>query len=133
MEMVEKIPAGLNLRKGANELAVAYDDNESYRLSAEFLRVLSPSAEVRGHGNPVVQAGKLHVRLSGVERVGNYAIKLVFDDGHDSGIYTWQYLYDLCTNQQKYWETYQQQLRKAGKSRDPEVCIVRLIDPSSCG
>ncbi len=131
MAMVEKIPAGLNLHKGSNELAITYVNNESYRLSAEFLRVLSPSAEVRGHGNPVIQTGKLHVRLTGVERVGNYAIRLVFDDGHDSGIYTWGYLYDLCTNRQKHWEDYEGQLRKAGKSRDPEISVVQLIDPSS--
>ena len=128
--MTEKIPSGLNLHKGSNELGVSYINNEAYRLPAELLRVYSPSAEVRGHGNPVLQAGKLNVRLERVETVGNYAIKLIFDDGHDSGIYTWRYLYELCTNQQTYWEEYEAQLRASGKSRDPETSVVQIMSLS---
>ncbi|MFP3366148.1 DUF971 domain-containing protein, partial [Pseudoalteromonas sp. SIMBA_148] len=103
-----------------------YADGSTYQLPAEYLRVLSPSAEVRGHGKPVLQTGKLNVALSGVETAGRYAIKLVFDDGHDSGLYTWDYLYQLATEQTQRWDTYLEQLHQAGASRDPDVSTIRF-------
>ena len=125
--MKRKIPTALNLHKASKELGVQYGEGESYRLRAEFLRVLSPSAEVRGHGKPVLQTGKLNVGIVGVEAVGHYAIKLIFDDGHDSGIYNWDYLYDLCSNQDSYWDGYMKELHEAGASRDPDASVVKLM------
>ncbi len=124
--MGRKVPVSLNLHKASRELSINYSDGY-FRLGAEYLRVFSPSAEVKGHGKPVLQTGKLHVGISGVEPVGHYAIKLFFDDGHDSGIYDWDYLYDLCINQEKHWDHYIKQLHEAGASRDPDASVVRLI------
>ena len=124
--MTRKIPTALNVHKASKELGVQYSASENYRLSAEFLRVLSPSAEVRGHGNPVLQTGKRHVSIVAVEAIGHYAIKIMFDDGHDSGIYNWDYLSDLCLNQSSYWDDYIESLHSANASRDPGVSIVRL-------
>ena len=125
--MKRKIPVALNLHKVSKELGLQYDGGEAYRLKAEYLRVLSPSAEVRGHGQPVLQTGKINVGITGVETVGQYAIKLIFDDGHDSGIYTWDYLYDLCINQTSHWNRYIKELHDAGASRDPDATVVRLM------
>lgn len=112
-------PNDIKLHKKSRTLELIYSDH-SYELSAEFLRVLSPSAEVRGHGigNGVLQTGKKFVALTGVQPAGNYALKLIFDDGHDSGLYTWEYLYDLCHRQQQYWQDYLNQLAAANASRD---------------
>lgn len=100
-----------------------------FHLPAEFLRVHSPSAEVRGHGpgQAQLQSGKLHVALNGVEPQGNYALRLVFDDGHNSGIFTWDYLYDLGCHQERYWQAYLDALTAAGKTRDPDTTVVRII------
>lgn len=94
--------------------------DEQFELPYEFLRVYSPSAEVRGHGtgNGVLQTGKKDVGLLRIEPAGNYALKLVFDDGHDSGLYDWAYLRHLCLNQQSLWQDYLGQLAAAGKSRE---------------
>ncbi len=117
MEQARPLRIGLHLK--SRELELAYDEG-SYRLSAEFLRVMSPSAEVRGHGigNGVLQTGKRNVGLTGVEPSGNYALKLIFDDGHDSGLYHWDYLRDLCVNREQHWQRYLDQLQAAGKSRE---------------
>lgn len=87
----------------------------------------SPSAEVQGHGNPVLQYGKINVGLSDAQAVGNYAIKLTFDDGHDSGIFTWQYLYKLGSEYDSLWQTYLDKLSAAGQSRDPDESVVRIM------
>ena len=89
--------------------------------------MLSPSAEVRGHGKPILQTGKQEVGLTGVETAGRYALKLVFDDGHDSGLYTWAYLYQLATEQETRWQHYLDQLHTAGASRDPHTSAIRLL------
>jgi DUF971 family protein len=118
--MVEvPLPRDIRLHMKSRTLELVYDDG-SYELTAEFLRVHSPSAEVRGHGigQGVLQTGKKHVGFRGIEPSGNYALKIIFDDGHDSGLYTWEYLYDLAHNHDSYWQTYLQQLEAAGKSRD---------------
>jgi len=96
------------------------------------LRVFSPSAEVRGHGRgqEVLQTGKLNVEIRDIIAVGNYAIQLVFDDGHDSGIYSWRYLRELGENHQTLWEGYLAELRAANASRDPDEQVVTLVDPS---
>ena len=120
------IPTAIQLHKASKTLELHYGA-DSYSLSAEFLRVHSPSAEVQGHGQPILQVGKLHVGLKGVEPAGQYALKLVFDDGHDSGLFTWDYLYELATRQEQLWADYLAQLAAAGKSRDPDESVVKLM------
>lgn len=103
---------------------------QSYSLSAEFLRVLSPSAEVRGHGqgNEVLQYGKKDVRILKLEPVGNYALKISFDDGHDSGLYHWDYLKQLATEQTTLWAAYLEKLAQAGQQREPKQILFKAID-----
>lgn len=120
------IPSAIKLHKASKTLELRYGEH-SYRLSAEYLRVHSPSAEVRGHGKPVLQSGKLHVALDKVEPAGNYALKLSFDDGHDSGLYSWDYLYQLATQQDSLWADYLAALAAAGQSRDPNESVVKLL------
>ena len=113
------IPRDIKLHAKSRTLELIYSDSETFELTAEFLRVHSPSAEVRGHGigNGVLQTGKQLVGIKGVEATGNYALKIIFDDGHDSGLYTWEYLYDLSHNQDHYWNRYLEALREAGETR----------------
>ncbi|GGC96380.1 gamma-butyrobetaine hydroxylase-like domain-containing protein [Halopseudomonas salina] len=125
--MPAPIPTSIKLQKASRSLRLAYADGKEYALPAEYLRVYSPSAEVRGHGKPVLQTGKQHVSLAGIEQAGRYALKLIFDDGHDSGLYTWDYLHELAVNQESRWQFYLDQLEKAGASRDPHTSAVRFI------
>lgn len=114
-------PTEIKLHTESRQLELVYANGEAHRLSYEFLRVLSPSAEVRGHGKPVLQTGKKFVTIRDIQPAGNYAIKISFDDGHDSGLYSWQYLYDLCQHQDQYWNDYLQQLQQAGAKREPAM------------
>ena len=102
-------------------LEVDFDDGASFAIAAELLRVESPSAEIQGHGSgqKVTPAGRRHVNILNVEPVGNYAIKISFDDLHDTGIFSWQYLYDLGVNQQDLLDSYVARLNELGLSRDP--------------
>ncbi len=113
------IPKAIKVKKVSHCLQLTYGE-QCYELPYEFLRVYSPSAEVRGHGvgNGVLQSGKKGVVLLRIEPAGNYALKLVFDDGHDSGLYDWSYLYHLCTHHDELWTDYLQRLQQAGKSRE---------------
>lgn len=122
-----RIPTAIKLHKASKTLALHYGADEHYNLPAEFLRVHSPSAEVQGHGKPILQTGKLNVGLSKVEPAGNYALKLTFDDGHDSGLFTWEYLEQLALRQTELWDEYMAALAAAGKSRDPNETVVRLM------
>ncbi|MBD8595126.1 DUF971 domain-containing protein [Pseudomonas sp. CFBP 8758] len=122
-----RIPSAINLHKASKTLSLTYGPDEVFHLAAEFLRVHSPSAEVQGHGKPILQVGKLGVGLTKVEAAGQYALKLTFDDGHDSGLFTWDYLYQLALRQEQLWADYLEQLRAAGKSRDPAESVVRLM------
>jgi DUF971 family protein len=122
-----RIPSAINLHKASKTLSLTYGPDEVFNLPAEFLRVHSPSAEVQGHGQPILQFGKLGVGLSKVEAAGQYALKLTFDDGHDSGLFTWDYLYQLSLRQKQLWTDYLEQLRAAGKSRDPAESVVKLM------
>lgn len=121
-------PNKIKLHKQSKTLELHFG-TEQFELSAEFLRVHSPSAEVKGHGpgQEVLQTGKVDVGFSGAEAVGNYALKLIFDDGHDSGIFSWDYLYDLGINQKKYWQAYLDKLNEAQQSRDANVSPVKFI------
>ena len=115
----DPIPANINLHQKSRVLEIEYNDGSHFEFSCEFLRVYSPSADVRGHGpgQAVLQTGKENVSIKQVEPVGNYAIKLVFDDGHQTGIYSWAYLYDLGNNREQYWQEYLDALRNAGHAR----------------
>ena len=114
-------PTEIRIKKDEKVLEVDFNDGSSFRLPAELLRVESPSAEVQGHGpsQKQVVAGRRHVGIIGVEPVGNYAIAIKFDDFHDSGIYTWDGLYEFGKNQKAIWQGYLDNLNKKGLSRDP--------------
>jgi DUF971 family protein len=117
----EPWPAELRLKSAEKVLEVTFDDGTRFRLPAEYLRVESPSAEVQGHGPGQKQLvhGRAHVGIRAVEPVGNYAVRLVFDDGHDTGIYSWRYLHELGREQDRRWHQYLAALAKAGLSREP--------------
>ena len=121
------IPSAINLHKASKTLTLKYPSGEEYHLPAELLRVHSPSAEVQGHGKPILQFGKLNVGLLKIEPAGQYALKLTFDDGHDSGLFTWEYLYQLGKRQDELWQDYLAELKAAGKSRDPSESVVKLM------
>ena len=114
-------PIKIILHKGSAQLELSYSNDQNYILSAEFLRVSSPSAEVRGHGpgQEILQAGKRFVTIENVESIGNYAIKLVFSDKHNTGIYSWIYLLELAKNQEQLWRKYLEKLTQAKGSREP--------------
>lgn len=120
----------LHYSRSRRRLDIVFEDGSAYTLSAEFLRVFSPSAEVRGHGpgQETLQAGKSSVGISAIHPVGHYAVQITFDDGHDSGLYSWKYLRDLAEEQDRYWQQYLKQLAAGGKSRDPEVQVLHF-DP----
>jgi DUF971 family protein len=115
-------PTEITLHQKSRSLEIAFADGARYTLPAEYLRVYSPSAEVRGHGEgqEVLQTGKRNVGIASVEPVGQYALKISFDDGHDSGLYSWNYLYGLGMDQEILWHNYLSRLEAAGASRDPK-------------
>ena len=125
--MTTQLPTDIKLHKASKTLSLKYASGEEFHLPAEFLRVHSPSAEVQGHGKPILQFGKIAVGLSKVEPAGQYALKLTFDDGHDSGLFTWEYLYQLAVRQEDLWNDYLAELKAAGKTRDPSQSIVKLM------
>lgn len=112
-------PTDIRLHQASRLLEIKFDNNMECQLSCEFLRVYSPSAEVRGHGhgNEVLQVGKEDVNITAIDPVGNYAIKLVFTDGHDTGLYSWDYLYDLGNRYEALWLEYLGKLSVAGIQR----------------
>ncbi len=114
------VPENLVVHQKSKVLELAYGDQGTYLIPFEFLRVHSPSAEVRGHGpgQEVLQTGKRNVSILNLEPVGNYALKPTFTDGHDSGLFTWEYLSELCQNQEAMWQAYLDKLEAAGVTRD---------------
>ena len=114
-------PSEVRLAKDRRQLLVTFEDGRQFALAAEYLRVSSPSAEVRGHGpsDRKTVSGKKNVEIIGVEPVGRYAVKLVFDDLHDTGIYTWDYLYELGRDFDAKWQAYVAELEEKGLSREP--------------
>src|SRR5262245_53668581 len=120
-EVSSRVPTEIKLHQASKAMEISFADGTSFRLSYEFLRVYSPSAEVRGHGpgQETLQAGKRAVTITEVEPVGHYAIRPKFSDGHDTGIYSWEYLYDLGARQDELWRDYLARLDKAGASREP--------------
>ena len=133
MSSTEKAPLPQNIivHQQSKVLELAYE-SKIYQLPFEFLRVWSPSAEVRGHGvgQETLQTGKRDVLINTIEQVGHYAIKPVFSDGHDSGIFSWDYLYEMCINHEEMWQDYLDRMEQAGASRD--VAMVK-DEPRSCG
>ena len=123
-------PTEIKLHKKTALLELTYADGGIYSLPAEFLRVYSPSAEVRGHGQgqEVLQVGKLNVKIDKIEPVGHYAVRLRFDDGHDTGIYSWEYLREMALHQQTMWDEYLNRLRKAGERREPLATGVQVVN-----
>lgn len=116
-------PIDIKLHQASRLLEIKFDNNTECMLSCEFLRVYSPSAEVRGHGpsQEVLQIGKENVNITAIEPVGNYAVKLVFSDGHDTGLYSWNYLYDLARDYEALWLEYLGKLSAAGHERKNKV------------
>ncbi|HTI48269.1 MAG TPA: DUF971 domain-containing protein [Casimicrobiaceae bacterium] len=114
-------PTEVKLHQASRVLEIAFDDGDTFRLPYEYLRVYSPSAEVRGHGpgQETLQIGKRDVTISSVEPVGHYALRPTFSDGHDTGIYSWEYLHELGVHHDEYWQRYLERLKAAGATRDP--------------
>lgn len=112
-------PTEINLHKISQILELTFEDGSIYKLPTEYLRVYSPSAEVTGHGpgQEVLQIGKEDVNIDSIEPIGHYAIKLAFDDNHDTGIYSWDYLYELGVTYQERWQHYLDRLEQAGHKR----------------
>ncbi|GHB20350.1 gamma-butyrobetaine hydroxylase-like domain-containing protein [Salinicola rhizosphaerae] len=127
--MPAPIPNRVHYHKSARELELGYPDGSIYRLPIELLRVYSPSAEVQGHhpDEAVLQTGKRHVGLLNISQAGRYALKLHFDDGHDTGLFTWEYLLDLATHQHERWDDYLRRLERAGASRDPGTIQIHQV------
>lgn len=117
--MSKHIPTEITLHKSKRILELAFEDGQRFELPCEYLRVFSPSAEVQGHGpgQEVLQLGKEEVNIEKIEQVGSYAIQPSFDDGHDSGIYAWDTLYDLGVNYEQNWQNYLERLKAAGHER----------------
>ena len=121
--MATPTPTEIKLHQASHKMEIAFSDGAHFELSFEFLRVYSPSAEVRGHGpgQEVLQVGKREVLINAAEPVGHYGINLFFSDGHDTGIYSWEYLYDLGVNQAAMWDEYLKRMEAAGASREPGI------------
>jgi DUF971 family protein len=113
-------PVEIRLHTLSRKLEVSFDDGARYELPAEYLRVHSPSAEVQGHGagDGVLVTGKQQVGIRAIEPIGHYAVRLVFDDGHDTGLYTWKYLHELGAQQEERWRRYQQRIQDANTARN---------------
>ncbi len=132
-------PLDIAVRQKSRVLEIAFDDGNTFSIPFELMRVYSPSAEVKGHGpgQEVLQLGKREVGITGVEPVGNYAIKPLFDDGHGSGIFTWDYLYKLGNEQATLWQQYLARLQAAGfagdSGREPGTELPGAAPKSGCG
>ena len=127
------VPTEITVHQASRTLTLRYGA-QSYQLPFEFLRVLSPSAEVRGHGpgQEMLQTGKRLVEIKGIEPVGHYAIRPVFSDGHDSGIYSWELLHEFCMNRDRLWEEYLQKLEAAGYTRETGRDAVMVARGGGC-
>jgi DUF971 family protein len=123
------MPSRVVLPESKDALTLTYSDGQEYTLPAEYLRVYSPSAEVRGHGegNETLQFGKRLVSINALEKAGNYALQIVFSDGHDSGIYSWEYLRSLGQDYEEKWAIYLEKLHSAGLSRDIDSQVIKLM------
>lgn len=127
------IPSEIKLHQKSRRLELGYDNGESYLLDFEYLRVFTPSAEARGHGpgQETLQTGKRNVDIERIEPVGSYAVRLVFSDGHDSGLYSWDLLYNLGKHHDELWQEYLKQIEAQGLSRD--IDTTSRQSGGSCG
>jgi len=118
-------PTEIKLHQQSRVMEIAFSNGDRFEFPYEYLRVYSPSAEVRGHGpgQETLQVGKKNVEIKNIEPVGHYAVALVFSDGHDSGIYSWDYLHDLGRHQEAYWKAYLMRMEQAGASREPKTLV----------
>lgn len=118
---MDQQPTEIRLQKKSRQLCIDFDNGKRFELPFEYLRVHSPSAEVKGHGagQEILQTGKEKVEITAIEPVGHYAIRIVFDDGHNTGLYTWQYLYELGSERASRWQAYLDRLSAAGYAREP--------------
>ncbi|HJV63987.1 MAG TPA: DUF971 domain-containing protein [Albitalea sp.] len=125
-------PTAITVHQQSRVLEIGFSDGRQFRIPFELMRVYSPSAEVQGHGpgQEVLQTGKREVEITGLEPVGNYAVQPTFSDGHDSGIFSWDYLYYLGAEQDELWRKYEARLRDAGVERD---AVMPAAAGSSCG
>jgi DUF971 family protein len=121
LDKTTPVPTEIKLHQVSRKLEIAFNNGTRFELPYEFLRVYSPSAEVRGHGpgQEVLQVGKKNIEIKGIEPVGAYAVTLTFSDGHDTGIYSWDYLYELGENHATLWDRYVSRMEAAGASREP--------------
>jgi len=136
LDETTKIPTEIKLHQKSRIIELSFEGGERFELSYEFLRVFTPSAEARGHGpgQEVLQVGKRDVDIERVEAVGNYAIRPVFSDGHDSGLYSWDMLYHLGVNRDQLWQAYLKRLQQENGSRDPaETAAVAPKASNTCG
>jgi DUF971 family protein len=119
--MNKHTPTEIKLHQKSRQMEISFADGKRFELSYEFLRVYSPSAEVRGHGpgQEVLQVGKKNVEITAIEPVGSYAVQPHFSDGHDSGLYSWDYLYELGLDRDQLWQQYLQRMQAAGANREP--------------
>ncbi len=129
------IPSNIVVHQQSKVLELSYENGQTYKLPFEFLRVLSPSAEVQGHGpgQETLQTGKRDVLIANIEPVGHYALKPSFSDGHDSGLYSWDFLYFLCENQEQLWKEHLDKLAAAGLDRDAPMVQEGKSGGHSCG
>ena len=130
---MSEAPSEIRLHRRSRELALSYKDGTQLKIPLELLRVFSPSAEVRGHSaeERKLVTGKKYVNVDSIERVGNYAVKIVFDDGHDTGIYSWDYLREVGEQQAEYWRRYLDDLKISNASRLPAIAVGQWRPPGS--
>lgn len=135
IERETPIPSEIRLHRKSRLLELVYDNGERYQLDFEFLRVFTPSAEARGHapGQEVLQTGKRDVEIERLEPVGTYALRPVFSDGHDSGLYSWDILYNLGRHRDELWQEYLRQIEAQGLSRDVDTTSRPVAGGSACG
>lgn len=134
MDMNKHTPTEIKLHQKSRQMEISFADGKRFELSYEFLRVYSPSAEVRGHGpgQEVLQVGKKDVDITAIEPVGSYAVQPRFSDGHDSGLYSWDYLYEIGMDRDQLWQQYLQRMQTAGASREPGANPAPLAPKSGC-
>ena len=132
--MNKHTPTEIKLHQVSRQMEITFGDGKRFELSYEFLRVYSPSAEVRGHGpgQEVLQVGKKDIEIVAIEPVGSYAVQPRFSDGHDSGLYSWDYLYEIASTHDQLWQQYLQRMQEAGESRDPGAYPAPAAPKSGC-
>lgn len=135
LDKLTPLPTEIKLHQKSREMELTFSDGGNFRLSYEFLRVFSPSAEVRGHGpgQETLQTGKRNVDITALESVGNYAVQPFFSDGHDTGIYSWDLLYKLASHKDELWADYLARLEATGANRDVDTSKLPPKSDGSCG